>query len=100
MGAENVEQRRDGARAIAVAMLDGGKGPRRNRHRKTFQGAGRNSVGADARGEYRSAGSRQDRGENRLVRRQFDGDIQVSVRDAERFQGLDKGSPRSGASLS
>ena len=100
MGTENVEQRGDGARAVTVAMLDGAKGPRWNRYWQTYQGAGRHGVGADARGENRSAGSRQDRGEHRLIRWQFDGDIQVSVGDAERFQGLDKGGPCSGASLS
>jgi hypothetical protein len=38
--------------------------------------------------------------EDRLIGRQFDGDIQISVRDTKRVEGLDEGGRRSGAVFS
>ena len=81
-------------------MLDHAKGPRRNRHRQAFQGPGLDSIGADACRQDGGAGTGEDRGENRLIGRQFDGNVQIAIRHAERVEYLDEGGSRSRATLS
>ena len=80
-------------------MLHRVKGTRRKRDRQAFQGPGLDGVGADARGQNGGTGTREDGGENRLIGRQFDGDIQFAVRGAERVQSLDEGRSCPGAVL-
>ena len=81
-------------------MLYPVKGPRRQRDRQTLQGPRPDCAGTDALGQNGGPGTREDSGENRLFGREFDGDVQISVRDAERAESLDEGGPRSGAILS
>ena len=80
-----------------VAMLGGVERPRRNRDREAFQGPGLHCVVAHKCGQNGGAGTGEDRGENSRIRRQLDRDIQIGVRNTERVQSLDEGSPRPGA---
>jgi hypothetical protein len=100
MFAEDFQQCRNGTRAIAVSMLDRTESPRRKENGEVFQGPSLQSVGADARRQNGGAGTGEDRRENRLVGRQFDGDIEISIRHAECVQSLDEGGPRPRAFLS
>ena len=90
MPPKDFQECRNRARAIAVGMLSCVKSPRRNRHGQAPQGTGLNSVSADAHRQNGRTRAREDRGENRLIGWEFDGDIQVFVTDAERAERLDK----------
>jgi hypothetical protein len=100
IGAEDFQQCRNRARAITIAMLDGVECPRFNKDGQALQDTGLDGAGAHAGGKNGGAGTRQDRGKHRLIRRQLDGDIEFAVRDAERAQCLDEGCPCPGAILS
>ena len=80
-------------------MLHRVKGPRRKPDRQVLQGPCLDCVSTNARRQNGSAGTRENRGKNCLIGREFDGDIQISVRDAKRVESLEDGGPRSGAIL-
>ena len=56
-------------------MLQPVKGPRRKRDWQVLQGPRPDCIGTDALGQNGGASAREDRGENRLIGREFDGDI-------------------------
>jgi hypothetical protein len=56
-------------------MLQPVKGPRRKRDRQVLQGSGSDCIGTDALGQNGGASAREDRGENRLIGREFDDDV-------------------------
>jgi hypothetical protein len=72
---EDFQERRNRSRAIAVSMLQPIKRPRRKRDRQVLQGPRPDCIGTDALGQNSGASAREDRGENCLIGREFDGDI-------------------------